>query len=152
MFLQIDQRHQKASSSGYVGVPLLYSLHNTQVCRMMQDSLSMLEQNINYFKSKPVNIPKITILLDHGYHLDNLSSWLKQIYPQIMTKIRLELSNTPSIAEKQVTWKIRLRSRCCSVGCRSCRTLGWNGVKASSRTLREHLPMPLPRSIFASSD
>lgn len=65
----------------------------------------MLEQNINYFKSKPVNIPKITILLDHGYHLDNLSSWLKQIYPQIMTKIRLELSPKPSIAEKQAQGK-----------------------------------------------
>jgi hypothetical protein len=29
--------------------------------------LEMLTQNIDYFKSKPVNIPKITILLDHGY-------------------------------------------------------------------------------------
>ena len=67
--------------------------------------VEMLEQNINYFKSKPVNIPKITILLDHGYHLDNLSKALKQIYPQIMTKIRLELSPKPSIAEKQAQGK-----------------------------------------------
>jgi len=29
--------------------------------------LEMLTQNIDYFKSKPVNIPKTTILLDHGY-------------------------------------------------------------------------------------
>jgi hypothetical protein len=28
----------------------------------------MLEANIDYFKSKPVNIPKITILIDRGYH------------------------------------------------------------------------------------
>ena len=67
--------------------------------------VEMLEQNINYFKSKPVNIPKITILLDHGYHLDNLSKALKQIYPQIMTKIRLKLSPKPSIAEKQAQGK-----------------------------------------------
>lgn len=67
--------------------------------------VEMLEQNINYFKSKPVNIPKITILLDHGYHLDNLSKALKQIYPQIMTKIRLELSPKPSKAEKQAQGK-----------------------------------------------
>ena len=29
--------------------------------------VEMLTENIDYFKSKPVNIPKITILLDHGY-------------------------------------------------------------------------------------
>ncbi len=63
--------------------------------------IEMLEQNIDYFKSKPVNIAKITILLDHGYHLDNLTKALKQIYPQIMTKIRFELSPKPSKAEKQ---------------------------------------------------
>lgn len=28
----------------------------------------MLSDNIDYFQSKPVNIPKITILLDNGYH------------------------------------------------------------------------------------
>ena len=27
----------------------------------------MLSDNIDYFKSKPVNIPQITILLDNGY-------------------------------------------------------------------------------------
>ncbi len=30
--------------------------------------IEMLSDNIDYFKSKPVNIPKITILLDNGYH------------------------------------------------------------------------------------
>ena len=35
--------------------------------------VEMLSQNIDYFKSKPVNIPKITILLDHGYHPDYLT-------------------------------------------------------------------------------
>ena len=34
--------------------------------------IEMLTLNIDYFKSKPVNIPKITILLDHGYHIDKL--------------------------------------------------------------------------------
>jgi hypothetical protein len=29
--------------------------------------IEMLSHNIDYFKSKPVNIPKITILLDNGY-------------------------------------------------------------------------------------
>lgn len=32
-----------------------------------QGLIEMLSNNIAYFKSKPVNIPKITILVDHGY-------------------------------------------------------------------------------------
>ena len=62
--------------------------------------LEMLIQNIDYFKSKPVNIAKVTILIDHGYHPEHLSEELKQVYPQIMTKIRFELSRKPSKAEK----------------------------------------------------
>ena len=61
----------------------------------------MLSDNIDYFKSKPVNIPKITILLDHGYHPEKIIEELKKIYPGIMTKIRLKLSPKPSIAEKK---------------------------------------------------
>ncbi|WP_242723612.1 transposase [Microcoleus vaginatus] len=30
--------------------------------------IEMLSKNLDYFKSKPVNIPKVTILLDCGYH------------------------------------------------------------------------------------
>ena len=30
--------------------------------------IDLLSQNMNYFRAKPVNIPKITILLAHGYH------------------------------------------------------------------------------------
>ncbi|MDQ2099980.1 MAG: hypothetical protein QQW96_20310 [Tychonema bourrellyi B0820] len=33
----------------------------------------ILNKNLDYFKSKPVNIPKVTILLDHGYHPDYLT-------------------------------------------------------------------------------
>ncbi len=47
-----------------------------------QGLIEMLSDNIDYFKSKPVNIPKITILLDNGYPIrknntgvrENLSS------------------------------------------------------------------------------
>lgn len=62
--------------------------------------IEMLTQNIAYFKAKPVNIPKITILLDHGYHLDYLTQELERIYPQVMTKIKFELSTKPSKQEK----------------------------------------------------
>ncbi|MBW4489918.1 MAG: transposase [Trichocoleus desertorum ATA4-8-CV12] len=62
--------------------------------------IEMLSLNLDYFKSKPVNIPKITILLDHGYHIDYLIQELEQVYPQIMTKIRFQLSTKPSKQEK----------------------------------------------------
>ena len=67
--------------------------------------LEMLTLNMDYFKSKPVNIPQITILLDHGYHIDYLSEALEQVYPEIMTKIRFELSTKPSQQEKAAQGK-----------------------------------------------
>jgi hypothetical protein len=59
----------------------------------------------NRCKSKPVNIPKITILLDHGYHIDYLIAELEKVYPQIMTKIRFQLSTKPSKQEKAAQGK-----------------------------------------------
>jgi transposase len=63
--------------------------------------IEMLSKNINYFKSKPVNVPKVTILLDHGYHPDHLTAELKKIYPQILTKIKFQLSEKPSKKQKE---------------------------------------------------
>lgn len=67
--------------------------------------IEMLTQNINYFQSKPVNIPKVTILLDHGYHPDHLRQELEKVYPQIMRKIKFELSTKPSKQEKAAIGK-----------------------------------------------
>ncbi|WP_263627845.1 transposase [Komarekiella delphini-convector] len=39
--------------------------------------IEMFTLNIDYFKSKPVNIPKITILLDHGYHPKKFDSGVR---------------------------------------------------------------------------
>ena len=66
-----------------------------------QGLIEMLSDNIDYFKSKPVNIPKITILLDNGYHPKKLEEELKKNYPQIMTKIRFKLSPKPSKNQKE---------------------------------------------------
>ena len=52
-----------------------------------QGLIEMFSANIDYFKYKPVNIPKITILLDNGYHPQKLKAALKKVYPAIMTKI-----------------------------------------------------------------
>ncbi len=49
--------------------------------------IEMLTHNIDYFRLKPSNIPKITLLLDHGYHPDHLTPLLEPVYPQIMQKI-----------------------------------------------------------------
>ena len=67
--------------------------------------IEMLTKNIDYFRDKPVNIPKITILLDHGYHPDRLIKALEAVYPQIMSKIQFELSPKPSKAEKAAQGK-----------------------------------------------
>ena len=67
--------------------------------------LMMLILNLEYFKAKPVNIPKITLLLDNGYHLDKLMATLEAVYPGILRKIRFELSPKPSKAEKAAAGK-----------------------------------------------
>ena len=67
--------------------------------------LELLTLNIDYFRSKPVNVPKITILVDHGYHPDTLIPALEKVYPQIMRKIRFERSPKPTKAEKAAAGK-----------------------------------------------
>jgi hypothetical protein len=47
----------------------------------------------------------VTFLLDHGYHPDYLIEKLKLVYPQIMTKIRFELSTKPSKQQKTAQGK-----------------------------------------------
>ena len=68
-----------------------------------QGLIEMLSLNIDYFKAMPVNIPKITILIDHGYYL-NLIIVALQV-AQIMTKVRFERSPKPSKAEKEALGK-----------------------------------------------
>lgn len=70
-----------------------------------QGLIEMLSMNLDYFRAKPVNIPKITILVDHGYHVQKLITELKKVYPAIMSKIRFELSPKPSKAQKQAQGK-----------------------------------------------
>lgn len=65
-----------------------------------QGLIEMLTHNIDYFKSKPDDLPKTTILLDNGYHPEKLTQALQTVYPEIMTKIQFELSAKPSKAEK----------------------------------------------------
>lgn len=70
-----------------------------------QGLIEMLSINIDYFQSKPIELPKITILIDNGYHPEKLTQALEQIYPQIMSKIQFQLSAKPSKAEKEANGK-----------------------------------------------
>lgn len=70
-----------------------------------QGLIEMLLHNIDYFKDKPVNIPKITILVDHGYHPEKISLALEAVYPEIMTKFEFERSPKPSEVEKAAQGK-----------------------------------------------
>ena len=67
--------------------------------------IEMLTQHIDYFRAKPVNLPKITILLDHGYHPEKLTAALEVVYPQIRRKLKFELAPKPSKADKAAQGK-----------------------------------------------
>ena len=64
--------------------------------------IEMLRKNIDYFKDKPEELPKTTILLDNGYHPETIRVELEKVYPEIMTKIEFELSPKLSKAQKKV--------------------------------------------------
>jgi len=64
-----------------------------------------LSHHLDYFRAKPVNIPRVTILLDHGYHSDLLTTALQALYPQVMTKLRFQLAPKPTKAEKAAQGK-----------------------------------------------
>jgi transposase len=65
-----------------------------------QGLIELLSQNLCYFRAKPVNIAKITILLDNGYHPDKITAALQKVYPQVMSKVRFQLAPQPTPAEK----------------------------------------------------
>ena len=48
-----------------------------------------------------MNIPKITVMVDHGYQPDKLIPALEEIYPQSMTKIRFKVAPKMSRQEKK---------------------------------------------------
>jgi transposase len=70
-----------------------------------QGLIEMLTDNVDYFRAKPVNIAKITILLDNGYHPNKITLALQKLYPQILTKIRFQLAPKPTKAQKAAQGK-----------------------------------------------
>jgi hypothetical protein len=70
-----------------------------------QGLIEMFTANIDYFKAKPMNIPKITILVDDGYHPNKIIEELKKIYLKIMSKIKFEQSPKLTKEEKAAAGK-----------------------------------------------
>jgi transposase len=70
-----------------------------------QGLVELLSHHLDYFRAKPVNIPKITLLLDNGYHPETITVALQALYPQIMSKIRFELAPKPTKAQKAAQGK-----------------------------------------------
>jgi hypothetical protein len=65
----------------------------------------MLTEKIDYFKSKPVNIfPKSPSCWITVIKKEHLREELQKVYPQIMTKIRFELSAKPSKRAMFIIW------------------------------------------------
>lgn len=62
--------------------------------------IEMFKQNLNYFRDKPLESGKTTILLDNGYHPEWIRNELEKCYPEIMDKIQFELSPKPAKQEK----------------------------------------------------
>jgi Transposase DDE domain len=56
----------------------------------------MITKNISYFKQKTVNTKKITLLLDNGYHKVKIEEELIKVYPQILTKIKIQITPKPT--------------------------------------------------------
>lgn len=100
--------------------------HCTKACVSDDQGLiEMLTHNIDYFKSKPEDLPKTTILLDNGYHPEQLTLALEAIYPEIMTKIQFELSAKPSKAEKAAKGQSGFVPVAARWGNRPLECLGW---------------------------
>ena len=70
--------------------------------------VEILRANLDYFRTKPVKISKITLLLDDGYNPNKLTSELKTVYPKIITKIRFERASKPSKEERAAAGKTEL--------------------------------------------
>jgi hypothetical protein len=58
------------------------------------------KQKVTAFTNRPtalLDLPKLTILLDNGYHPEAITKQLVNVYPEIMDKVQFELSPKPSV-------------------------------------------------------
>jgi len=82
-----------------------------------QGLIELLSRNLDYFRSKPMNIPKMTILLDSGSHIDKIIEVLQAVYPRILTKIRFQVAPKPSGLSILYLWVKTLEPNSGIIGC-----------------------------------
>jgi len=93
------KRHLAVDTLGFP-----FFTHCTKASVSDDDGLiEMVTKNIDYFKARPEDISKLTLLMDHGYHPEKLTRELEKVYPAIMSKIRFEISPKPSLRLRSVT-------------------------------------------------
>ena len=88
---------------------------------------------ITIFKKKKVNTPKITVLLGNKYHKQKLETELKKIYPQILTKTKIQITPKPTkdpnnpgfkpIHKRWVTERTNAWSEKCRILWKNCEKL-----------------------------
>jgi hypothetical protein len=111
----------------------------------------MLITHMDYFREKPDDLEKTTILLDNGYHPQQIQMALEQVYPEIMTKVDFELAPKPSPKRKLLKANQDL---CPSrpAGSLSALMPGWSVVKTWSKTLSGRSNMLSPKFNFVLFD
>ena len=62
--------------------------------------IEILKQNIEYFRSKKVSLPKIILLLDNGYSENKIFESLQEIYPRIRVKLKIQITQKPKKSGK----------------------------------------------------
>lgn len=67
--------------------------------------VEMLTININYFRERPEDMERLTILLDNGYNPSVIENKLKEVYAEIMEKIKFEVCLKITKAEKKAWGK-----------------------------------------------
>nr|WP_319423485.1 hypothetical protein [Pleurocapsa sp. FMAR1] len=82
-----------------------------------------------------MNIPKITILLDRGYHPDKIIYELEKIYPAIAKKVKLKLSPKPSLISEKSTKDL---SACRKIRVCSCQSsMGYRKIECLDGKVQE---------------
>lgn len=93
-----------------LGIPLF--LHCSKASLSDDQGLiEMFTKNINYFKNRPDDLKKLTILLDQGYHPKVLERELLKVYPEIMQKIQFEVVEKPAKGEEEKAGFIPSKTR-----------------------------------------
>lgn len=64
--------------------------------------VEMFKKNLKYFAQRTVDMPKLTVLMDSGYHVEHITTLLKNECPSILGHIDLKISPKVSREKKEL--------------------------------------------------